>query len=148
MEAEWSADRAKLRLALRDHPAWSVPQLAQHLGRSVSWVKQWHQRLRAAPPEDETVLHSRSRARKHPPPALSPLVIERILAIRDEPPAHLQRVPGPNAIRYFLEQDAELQAAGVAPPRSTATVWQVLRRHGQLPRRRRSSTNPGSCRPR
>ena len=142
MEAEWSADRAKLRLALRDHPAWSVPQLAQHLGRSVSWVKQWHQRLRAAPPEDETVLHSRSRARKHPPPALSPLVIERILAIRDEPPAHLQRVPGPNAIRYFLEQDAELQAAGVAPPRSTATVWQVLRRHGRIPQRRRSVHEP------
>ena len=98
----WSADRAQLRLAVRDHPAWSVPELAQQLGRSVSWIKKWRRRLRDAPPEDETVLASRSRARKHPPPALSQLAIERILAIRDEPPAHLQRVPGPKAIRLYL----------------------------------------------
>jgi Homeodomain-like domain len=89
MEAEWSADRANLRLALRDHPEWSVPQLARQIGRSISWVKKWRQRLREAPPDDETVLQSRSRARKHPPPSLSPLAIERILAIRDEPPANL-----------------------------------------------------------
>jgi transposase InsO family protein len=137
MEAEWSADRANLRLALRDHPEWSVPQLAQQIGRSTSWVKKWRQRLREAAPDDDTVLHSQSRARKHPPPAINPLAIERILAIRDEPPAHLQRVPGPDAILYFLQQDPELQAAGVAPPRSSATVWQVLRRHGRIPQRRR-----------
>jgi transposase InsO family protein len=142
MEAEWSADRANLRLAVRDHPTWSVPQLAQHLGRSVSWVKQWRQRLRAAPPEDEAVLHSQSRARKHPSRALSQLAIERILAIRDVPPARLQRVPGPRAILYFLQQDADLQAAGISPPRSTATVWQVLRRHGRIPQRRRPAHEP------
>ena len=78
MEAEWSADRAKLRLALRDHPAWSVPQLAQHIGRSVSWVKKWTQRLRTAPADDEAVLHSQSRARKHPPPGIGQPAIERI----------------------------------------------------------------------
>jgi transposase InsO family protein len=142
MEADWAADRAELRLAIRDHPRWSVPQLAQQLGRSVSWVKKWRQRLRAAPADDETVLHSRSRARKHPPPGISQRAIERILAIRDEPPANLQRVPGPRAILYFLRQDPELQAAGVAPPRSSATVWQVLRRHGRIPQRRRSAHEP------
>ena len=63
MEAEWCADRANLRLAVRDHPAWSVPQLAQHVGRSVTWVKKWRRRLRDAPPDDESVLHSQSRAR-------------------------------------------------------------------------------------
>src|SRR5919202_1640530 len=137
MEAELAADRASLRLALRDHPHWPVPQLAQHIGRSASWAKKWRQRLREAPPEDEAVLHSRSGARKDPPPALSPLAIERILAIRDEPPANLQRVPGPRDILYFLRQDADLQAAGISPPRSTATVWRVLRQHGRIPRRRR-----------
>ena len=110
MEAEWSANRAQLRLAVRDHPAWSVPQLAQQIGRSVSWVKKWRPRLRAAPPDDEAVLASQSRARKHPPPGVSPLAIERILAIRDAPPANLQRVPGPKAILYFLQQD--VPAAG------------------------------------
>ena len=142
MEAEWSADRARLRLAVRDHAQWSVPQLAQHIGRSVSWVKKWRQRLGQAPPEDEAVLHSRSRARHHPPPGIGQLAIERILAIRDEPPANLQRVPGPKAILYFLEQDAQLQAAGISPPRSTATVWQVLRRHGRIAQRRRSAHEP------
>ena len=44
MEAEWSADRANLRLAVREHPEWSAPQLAQQFGGSVSWVKQWRQR--------------------------------------------------------------------------------------------------------
>jgi hypothetical protein len=136
MEATWYADRANLRASLHEHPTRSAAELAQQLGRSVSWVKKWRRRLRAAPPDDEAVLHSRSRARQHPPPALSPLVIDRILAIRDEPPATLQRVPGPKALLYYLRQDAELQAAGEAPPRSTATVWQVLRRHGRIPRRR------------
>jgi Integrase core domain len=142
MEAEWSADRANLRLVLRDHPEWSVPQLAQQIGRSVSWVKKWRQRLREASPDDETVLHSRSRARKHPPPRVSLLAIERTLAIRDEPPANLRRVPGPEAILFFLQHDAELQAAGVAPPRSSATVWEVLRRHGRIPQRRRPAHEP------
>src|ERR687884_1806397 len=142
MEAQWSADRANLRLAVRDHPEWSVPHLAQQIGRSISWVKKWRQRLREAPPADEAALHSRSRARKHPPPALSPLATERILAIRDEPPANLQRVPGPKAILYFLQHDAELQAAGISPPRSSATVWQVLRQHGRIPHRRRPAHAP------
>src|SRR5918912_763392 len=113
MEAEWSADRANLRLVLRDHPEWSVPQLAQQLGRSVSWVKKWRRRLRAAPPDDEEALRSRPRARTHPPPAVPRLAVERILAIRDPPPAALRRVPGPRAILSFLGCDAELRAAGV-----------------------------------
>ena len=142
MEAQWSADRANLRLAVRDHPEWSVPQLAQQIGRSVNWIKKWRKRLAAAPPDDEAVLHSQSRARKHPPPALSPLAIERILAIRDAPPANLRRVPGPRAILYFLQHDADLQAAGIAPPRSTATIWRVLRRHGRIPRRSRPTHEP------
>ena len=50
-------------------------------------------------------------------------MVERILAIRDHPPANLQRVPGPRAIRAFLRQDEELRAAGVALPRSTTTIW-------------------------
>src|ERR687884_2297508 len=106
MEAEWSADRANLRLAVRDHPEWSVPHLAQHIGRSVSWVKTWKKRLRDAPPDDDTVLQSRSRARKHPPPALSPLAIERILAIRDAPPANLRRVALPSDRPLFLQHEA------------------------------------------
>jgi hypothetical protein len=39
--------------------------------------------LRTAPPDDDRILGSQSRARKQPLPAVSPLVVERILEIRD-----------------------------------------------------------------
>jgi len=142
MEADWYADRARLRCALRDHPDWSGPQLARWLGRSISWVKKWRRRLRAAPPDDDGALHSHSRARKHPPAALPRPVVDRILAIRDEPPANLRRIPGPRTVLYFLWQDAALRAARMPLPRSAGTVWQVLRRHGRIADRRPRRREP------
>jgi transposase-like protein len=62
MEVEWYANRAALRVALGAHPGASAPRLARELGRSVSWVKKWRRRLGQAPPDDEAVLRSRSRA--------------------------------------------------------------------------------------
>jgi hypothetical protein len=82
----------------RHHPDWTQEELATCLGRSRSWVKKWLGRLDQAAPDDLLVLHSRSRARHTPPPAMPPALIERILAIRDAPPEQLQRVPGPRAI--------------------------------------------------
>ena len=93
-------------------------------------------RLGLAPPDDESVLHSRSRAPRRPPPALERTVIDRLLELRDQPPANLQRVPGPRALLYYLHRDPDLRAAGARLPRSTATVWAVLRRHGRIPRPR------------
>ena len=142
MEAEWCADRARLRALARARPEDTVAQLAEALGRSVSWVKKWRRRLAQAPEDDEAVLHSRSRARTHPPPAVPPPVVARLLAIRDAPPAHLQRTPGPKAILYFLHHDPELQAAGLPLPRSTATVWRLLRRHGRIVQRRPQPREP------
>src|SRR3712207_5468340 len=104
MEEQWVVDRCRLRELLRRHPDWSQRALARELGRSLGWVKKWCRRLRDAPPGDESVLRGQSRARKHPPPRVSQAVVERILAIRDQPPAHLQRVPGPRAILYYLQQ--------------------------------------------
>ena len=132
MEEQWYADRCRLRELLRAHPDWSKRRLAEHLGRSLGWVKKWRRRLREAPPEDEAVLRGHSRARRQPPPTISAAVVDRILAIRDHPPAHLQRVPGPRAILYYLHRDEELAASGERLPRSTRTVWQILARHGRI----------------
>jgi hypothetical protein len=132
MEAQWVADRRRLRALLASRPDWTRQDLAQALGRSLGWVKKWVKRLQNAPPDDDTVLHSRSRARKHPPPALSQTVIDRILAIRDQPPAGLKRIPGPKAIRYYLEQQATTTLAGERLPRSTRTIWHVLRQHQRI----------------
>jgi transposase InsO family protein len=142
MEEDWYADRAALRVLLHEHPRWPAVRLARELGRSVSWIRKWRGRLRAAPPDDEGVLHSRSRARRRPPPALEPAAVDRLLEIRDQPPGELQRVPGPKAILYYLHRDPELRAAGVRLPRSTSTVWALLRRHGRLPRERSADHEP------
>jgi hypothetical protein len=132
MDAQWYADRTHLRILLRTQPTWTQRDYAEAIGRSLAWVKKWIKRLRVAPPHDVTVLRSQSRARKHPPPRLSQTVIDRILDIRDHPPAHLHRTPGPKAIRYYLEQDPELRAQGFRLPRSTRTIWQILRQHGRI----------------
>ena len=99
-EAQLVADRAHLRKLLRSHPTWPYQEYADQIGRSYDWVKKWIKRLRAAPPDDESVLWSRSSARKHPSPPFDPAVIERILAIRDAPPEHQRAYAGSKG--YFV----------------------------------------------
>ena len=62
MEEIWYVDRAKLRHLLKEHAQYSLNQLAQAIGRSLSWVKKWKKRLQTAPEEDERVLWGLSRA--------------------------------------------------------------------------------------
>jgi DNA-binding Lrp family transcriptional regulator len=58
MEVEWIADRATLRSLAREHPEWTQQDLAEAVGRSLSWVKKWLKRLREAPLDDLQVLLS------------------------------------------------------------------------------------------
>jgi transposase len=134
MEAEWMADRTALRILLREHPDWRLSDLAEAVNRSLGWVKKWVTRFRTAGEADENVVRSQSRARKHPPPRLSEAVVAKILELRDTPPAGFHRVPGPKAILYFLHQDARLQASERLP-RSTRTIWLILRQHQRISRR-------------
>ena len=101
-------------------------------GAPATLVKRWVKRLRQAPATDETVLWNRSSARHHLLPPLHPAVIDRILEIRDHPPEHLQRTPGPKAILYYLHRQADLLAQGLRLPRSTRTIWQILTEHGRI----------------
>ena len=141
-EASLVADRAHLRKLLRTHPTWPHQEYADQIGRSYDWVKKWVKRLRAAPPDDESVLWSRSSARKHHPPPFDPAVIERILAIRDDPPERLQRTPGPKAILYYLHRDQDLLAQGLRLPRSTRTIWEILHAHGRIAKAHRREHVP------
>ena len=63
------------------------------------------ERIRSRPLEDQQVLQASSRARKRPPPQIAPEVVDRILAIRDNPPPKLGRTPGPVTILYYLQKD-------------------------------------------
>ena len=132
MEAQSVADRYRLRTLLVSRPDWRLQDLADAIGRSLSWVKKWVKRLREVPSDDDSVLASHSRARKCPPPRLSQIVIDRILAIRDDPPQGLGRVPGPKAILYYLQQEAHTSLHDQRLPRSTRTIWQILRQHQRI----------------
>src|SRR5262245_17351396 len=132
MEAEWQADRALLRDLIRTRPDLSLKQIAARIGRSYSWAKEWARRLATAPPDDLEVLHSRSRARKTPAPGWDPLVLRRVEQIRLFPPEGLQRSPGPKTILYYLPRDEHLREQGCRLPRSTRTVWKLLRQLGLL----------------
>jgi len=131
-EATWFAHLAALFCLARQHPDWSYPDLAAAVGRSESWVKKWLSRFKQAPNIDLTLFQSRSHARHTPPLSTSQPVVERILSLRDDPPDHLRRVPGPRTILYFLHKDPEALALGVPLPRSTRTIWKILRAHWRI----------------
>jgi hypothetical protein len=142
MEEQLVADRSHLRQLLHAHPDWPYQEYAEQIGRPRDWVKRWVKRLRAAPADDEAVLWNRSSTRHSLPPPLDPLVIDRILEIRDRPPEDLQRTPGPKASLYYLHRDQELLRQGLRLPRSTRTIWQILTQHGRIAHCRRREHVP------
>jgi transposase InsO family protein len=138
-EADLVAKRATLRWLVQQHPEWTHQDLADTLAMSRSWVSKWLRRLRQADPADVMALHSRSRARLTPPLSIASqsAVVQRILEMRVEPPENLQRVPGPEAILYYLQRDPMLKQAGVRLPRSQTTIWRILRQAGCIQQDRR-----------
>jgi Integrase core domain len=143
-EADLIAKRATLRWLAQQHPEWTHQDLADALDRSHPWVSKWLKRLRQADPDEVMALHSRSCARHSPPASIAsqPAVVQRILEIRVEPPEHLQRVPGPEAILYYLHRDPALKQAGVRLPCSQTTVWKILRQAGCIEQERRRKPRP------
>ena len=135
MEAVRVRDRVQLWQLKSRHPEWTRAQFAEAIGRSVSWVKKWVRRFREQPPDTEpTVLFSRSRAPHNPAHKVTAAVRERILAIRDDPPDHLRRIPGPKAILYYLHRQSDFIEDEVDLPTSTRTIWQVLVEAGRIAR--------------
>jgi hypothetical protein len=76
-------------------------------------------------------LQGHSRARKQPPPKTSQVVVEEILAIRDQPPEGLRRVPGQDAIHDYLERDPLLQFFQLPVP-SCKTIYRVLKANERI----------------
>jgi len=77
-----------------------------------------------------------------PQPSRSSEVVEKILDIRDHPPANLRRVPGPKTILYFLAHDEQLARSHVPVPKSTRTVWQVLTQYQRIRRPQKANHEP------
>jgi hypothetical protein len=142
MEAVYYAARANLRRLMILHPNWTCSQLAQATGMSKSWVAKWKKRLLSVALNDEQVLRGLSRVPHHPPPRLDPLVIDRLLEIRDDPPEGLGRTPGPKAILYYLNRDETLKERKLRLPKSTRTVHRLLEENGRIASRPAMVTEP------
>jgi transposase InsO family protein len=135
MTISYYAARANLYHLQQQHPDWHHAEFAAALGYSVSWVKKWLKRLReeqAAGATVEQILQGHSRARKQPPAQTHPAVVEQILSIRDQPPEGLRRVPGQEAIQYYLHRDPMLQFFQLPVP-SCKTIYRILKKHDRIP---------------
>ena len=135
MESEWELDRIRLYQLRRAHPDWTLPRLAQAVQRSLSWVKKWLKRFREAGPVTLETFKSCSRAPHSRARQVVGVVRDAILGLRDELKARYGRVVGAKTILYHLQHDPLLQAQGVYLPRSTRTIWQVLKEGGRIPTR-------------
>jgi transposase InsO family protein len=144
MPLSYYAARANLYFLWQQHPTWSHAELAAALACSTSWVGKWLKRFGeelAAGQRLDQVLPGHSRARKTPPPTTHPLVVEQILSIRDQPPEGLRRVPGQEAIRYYLERDPFLQFFQLPIP-SCKTIYRVLKSHERIAQRSKRVQQP------
>lgn len=144
MTLSFYAARANLYALWQEHPTWVHREFAAALGYSPAWVKKWLKRLRdelAAGLPLEEILPGHSRARKQQPTQTEAFVVEQILSIRDHPPEGLRRVPGQEAIRYYLERDPALQFFGMPIP-SCKTIYRVLKAHQRIPERGQPSHHP------
>jgi hypothetical protein len=135
MEAEWVLDRIRLFQLRRDHPGWSQSRLAKALGRSLSWVKKWLKRFREADELSLEMFKSQSRAPHNRPCEVTDVVRDVILSLRDGLKDLYGRVVGPKTILYHLHLDQVLKRRGVYLPKSTRTIWKVLREGGRIPTR-------------
>src|SRR5260370_13681851 len=99
-------------------------------------------RLRNAPAGDTSVLLGKPFGRKTPFPHTDAEVEQQILAIRDAPPEHLQRVPGPRAILYYLPRDPLLKQRIETLPRSTRTILKILRQNDRIVQKKPRKRHP------
>src|ERR1051326_2785694 len=135
MTIAYYAARTNLYHLWQQHPQWDQATLAAALGCSKGWVKKWLRRFReerAAGLPVEQILLGHSRARNQRPVQTHPLVVEQVLAIRDQPPEGLRRVPGQEALRYYLERDPALQFFQIPVP-SAKTIYRILKAHDRIP---------------
>ena len=130
METEWVMARMQLHKLMQRHPAWSNQRYADELGFSLSWVKKWRRRFREATDRGLAMFLSQSRAPKHHGRKVSERVVEVVLQLRDGLREIYHRRVGPKTILYHLHRDDHLKQQGYYLPRSSHTIWKLLKEGG------------------
>ena len=144
MLTSYYAARANLYYLWKKHPEWKHGQFAAALGYSKEWVKKWLKRLQEELTQGkplEEILQGHSRARKQLPPKTHPVVVAEILSIRDHPPEGLRRVPGQEAIHYYLERSPVLQMFQLPVP-SCKTIYRILKANDRIQTREKPVHEP------
>ncbi len=78
---------------------------------------------------------SRSRGRRCGAREVVRVVRDAILSLRDSLKERYGRVVGAKTLLYHLHRDPVVQQQGLAVPRSTRTIWKVLKEGGRIPTR-------------
>lgn len=115
----------------------SPVEVAQELGRSISWVYKWKQRFFAQ--EDWEALHSRSRAPRHRPGKLAETVCQAIRQARSELEAETHE-PGKLSYVGGYAVQGRLRKKKVEPLPSISSIERILRESGMTRPRRRQTT--------
>src|SRR4051812_5445880 len=111
--------------------------------KSAHWQRRkWLKRFKHSPVDDETLLWGLPPLPKTPRTPMHPLIVERIIEIRHNPPDNLKRTPGPKTIAYFLRKDKVLLEHHLTPPRSPSTIWRILVKTGCIARPGLSTHEP------
>jgi hypothetical protein len=79
------------------------------------------------------MFQAQSRAPKTRPKQIVSVVRDAILGLRDTLKDRYGRVVGTKTILYHLHRDSALQRQGVYLPRSSRTIWGVLKAGGRIP---------------
>lgn len=132
MEAEWMASRLELYRLWQENPAWGARQLAATLERSLSWVKKWLKRFRETEKITGDSFRSQSRRPKKEPKGQHPWVIEAVLSLRVSLSEQYHRKAGARLILYHLHKDPALQNIKALLPRSTKTIYKILKTGGLI----------------
>jgi len=133
-ESQWTHDRIELYKLHKKNPSWSQKKLAANLGYSESWVKKWLKRAKQVTVKTLEVFTSQSRTPKNPARKVTDRVRDVILTLRQKLPEKYGRVVGAYPILYHLRADGYFKGRELENlPRSTSTIWQVLKDAGYIP---------------
>ena len=78
------------------------------------------------------MFQAQSRAPKHHPKQVVPLVRDTILGLWDALIERYGRIVGAKTILYHLNRDLALQRQTVYLPQSSRTIWRVLKEGGRI----------------
>lgn len=104
---------------------------ARRLKVSVAFVKKWKKRLKGVDGTKLEDFRSKTTAPKKVGNKTPGWVEEKILGLRDNPPAEVNRKIGAKTIRYYLERDEEIKEKGIKVP-SKSTIHGILKKKKRI----------------